>query len=323
VIPGRKCSLWKDHCSPSVLFPFSSNFSNYPVEDDEDSDDEGTETSFDDAPADWDKDEVSFFLKRRLCDNGFLLSNCDLRVSLSLPSRNKDGHNLTRGELRALYDYSLVLLVRAWLAPWTPESHMSFQPAFRAAAATIMLSANRKSLPREVGIKVIEFMNRAWWPDDRMQCWNWYCQKAYNFARTDLRHGLLTKNQNFNRCSKCNMATYCTEECRKADWKDRHSRYCNVPPCRIPSFEESMLLSMVENADAAVLKNGEEEHLANTEDAGVDMEHDGDDDDGEWEDMDSDDGNGGSEPLSRTKMIYKFFRENAYSPRGSTGGNLW
>lgn len=116
-------------------------------------------------------------------------------------------------------------------------------------------------------------------------------------------------------CPKCSMALYCSNECRREDWKECHKPYCNVPPCRIPTYEEELLIKTVtgdncskEDSPAMLDVGGENDDIVMA---------DADDDEDEWEDVDSDDEDGStSEPPSKTRLIYKFINDKAYKPRG-------
>lgn len=50
------------------------------------------------------------------------------------------------------------------------------------------------------------------------------------------REGCL--NPGTKTCSKCNRATYCSDECFRADWRARHKRACNLKLEDIPGFNE-------------------------------------------------------------------------------------
>jgi len=220
-----------------------------------------------------------------------------------------------------------MVLMKAWGASWTPDSHYSFQPAFQNAAWTVILSAWKLGMPKEVGHRIVQFLRRDAWPDDRRRCWSWTCeQDAIN--RELLNKNLLREGQtiqdvkvkSFVVCKHCRVASYCSGSCRKTDWKDWHKQYCNVPPCKIPSYEEDQfirtVLSTTDSHGITAENDGEELITQGTLDAGEDVNSTGDNEDAEgWEDVDSDEE---EEPdkLTKTKLIYNFFLEKSYKPRG-------
>jgi hypothetical protein len=230
---------------------------------------------------------------------------------------DEDDHVLTRGEQRARYDFSLMLLLRAWQAPWKPRTHYSFQPEFRGAAKCIMQCTHHLSMPKEIGQRIIEYLPRSFWPDDRNQCWNFECPDsvASLLKKVQGNRSSTTNIQSVLPCSKCHIPIYCSESCRKTDWKEDHKRFCKVPPfCKIGPFEERFIASISnESADGMA----EVKHV-DSEDGDVVMkEAESDkaveDNEEDWSDIDSqveDD-----QPVSRTQRIYRFFEEKTYTPR--------
>lgn len=248
---------------------------------------------------------------------------------------------LTRGELRASFDFSLLNMMVAWHDPWKPETHFSFQPEFRAAVKTVVLSAHRLALPVEVSFRIIEFLSRDFWPDERKQCWNFECQSntvSRNMAKKILREPSKSaessasnnKPLTFDYCPACNVAMYCSEECRKEDWKDHHSRFCSAPPCLVPGENERRFCSTILNESHGLMvpeKKSTSNVVDNTitkvdeEDDGEEDEENEEDGDEEWEDIDSDEehaeagGDGQQGGESRTLMIRRFFDRHTYRPR--------
>lgn len=204
---------------------------------------------------------------------------------------------------------------------------MSFSREFRRATMAVQLCARRVSLPPEVSLRVLEFLHRDWWPDERRQCWCYKCQEdsvqRYFGASPSQRSSrrACTLPGEVVRCPHCRIATYCSEECRAADWKHDHRKYCNVPPCKLPGAEEERLiarlsgqpLAAANEPDATVVMAAVEESIPS-----LDTEELVEDDhDEEWEDIESeaDEEAAGAEESSRTQVIYEYFRDRSYAPR--------
>lgn len=224
---------------------------------------------------------------------------------------------LKKGELRSGLDFSLMLLLRAWHAPWTPESHISFQPEFRRAAHTIMLATSRLSMPNDVGYKIIEFLRRDFWPDERAQCWNHECQfnqvvKLVEMKKIAEQHNGVSRV--FLTCPKCGVPNYCSESCRKTDWADYHRQLCNAPPNRIPGLEEERLCTKVFDEHAfECCPSATPTHVSENDDQEAESEMS--DDEGSWEDIDSDEDDV-PEETTPSQIVFKFFKEQTYEPRG-------
>lgn len=194
---------------------------------------------------------------------------------------------------------------------------MSFPPAFREAAYAVMLSAHRLLIPKDVCNKIVKFMsNRDWWTDERRLCFNQLCPKTFSPEnKSQTKEGRQQLTTDFVRCRTCSIAVYCSDECRKADRKERHKPYCNVPPFRVPTYEEEMLIEKV-MGNSSPLQSGTPaaDNVKGIVVGEVAGNFGNDDDD--WEDVDSDDENDDGEVPSKTRTIYKFFRDKAYKPRG-------
>jgi hypothetical protein len=89
-----------------------------------------------------------------------MIDENDTKLFISRHQWLKNDHFLTHDELKARHDFSLLLLVRAWQAPWNPESHMSFQPEFRKAVETIFLCSKKRGFPVGVGRSILSFLDR-------------------------------------------------------------------------------------------------------------------------------------------------------------------
>jgi len=62
---------------------------------------------------------------------------------------DEDGTELDHAHLSARYDFSLLVFLRKWHSPWTPESHLSFSIPHRRAISTLALCAHRYGVPGE------------------------------------------------------------------------------------------------------------------------------------------------------------------------------
>lgn len=230
--------------------------------------------------------------------------------------------------MRAIYDYSLLLLSRAWQAPWTPDSHASFQPALRQANMMVAKCAHRLGLPDELTSKILSFLNRKWWPDARRQCWSYECQLnslvksvSRKFSENNSGPVNLRVAPTLSYC-RCGVAMYCSKECRESDYKARHKKVCCRPPfiSNIPDEKEMQLCIAVfsHSADSPekVIYHTNPNH--DDEDYGKDCENDGDinpneNDDESWETVASDEDVGYEDVLMSSKtLLYKYFKEKTY-----------
>jgi hypothetical protein len=297
---------------------FSYDFA-IPVEPESDSDDSSDDSSTDESDSSasgeervmyWETDEVRPAKKNCL----FPIHHAHEVVLLFL----QENHVLTRGEQRARYDFSLMLLLKAWRAPWTAGSHLSFQPAFRDAARCVMLCAHRRRMPNEVGLRIVEFLGRDFWPDDRDQCWNSECQmtqlkKRFMQKRLE-RHSNNTVRDvplaiAIQTCPICNIPRYCSKKCKTQDSKARHKRVCNAPLYPRLLAEEDFLISAVAEESpeqVAIMPTNSQQSNALSGDEIRD-----DDNDEDWIDVESDEESEGTS--TRTRRIYRFFKDNFYS----------
>jgi ribosomal protein S14 len=222
----------------------------------------------------------------------------------------KDGNRLTETQQAARYNFTLTRLLQAWHAPWSPESHQSFQVPFREAARTLFLSAHRIGMPFEIARLVVECCRRDWWEDPVRQCWHTDCQtnKATdvvqdNWLRRMARSLTFGKTCNlvleeygteFISC-KCQITQYCSREHQKDDYGEHnHCMQCGKPPFRIPGKEE---LALCRQVFGEATEDGDEYY-------GGEMDDDDDDDEGSWETIDSHDENADAEEqLSTTTRI--------------------
>ena len=100
--------------------------------------------------------------------------------------RDENGYILSRKEMQCRYSFSLLALQEAWTRPWTPESHMSFSTAFRGAAFMLLLCLKEKSVPTGLNFRILQYLNRDWWPDQRDECSDYACQmsRLYKAVKT-------------------------------------------------------------------------------------------------------------------------------------------
>lgn len=147
---------------------------------------------------------------------------------------------MTKYELSARYNFSLLLLQRAWQAPWTPETHASFQPSFRAAVVAVAKCTHRLGLPHETMLSICSFFGRDWWEDPRARCWCYAClfengtksiaRKISPEASIAASELITPVSSNLEYCSQCHVAMYCSKSCRNRDHYLGHKGKCNRPP---------------------------------------------------------------------------------------------
>ena len=116
-------SYWDDGSS-SVFFCFTRLRTEYAYPDEEgsDDDDDDDEESLDegDRPANWVADEVCL----DWCGCAYhSLGLTRSHICFKLCCFHQDGALLSYNDLRARNDLQLILLTRAWQAPWTPDTH--------------------------------------------------------------------------------------------------------------------------------------------------------------------------------------------------------
>ncbi len=207
-----------------------------------------------------------------------------------------DGMKVKGGRLRALYDFSLLLLKQIWAEPWKPQNHSSFQAPFRDAVWTLVLCAHRYGMSGDIAQTVSSFMSRSWWPDERAKCWLYECE-INNMSNLIFNHHEVKKSKGLIVCAGCNTAHACSQKHLKSIHHEGHGRVCKVPPVRYFNYEDAIFCKML----AANNKNGvgddREEH----------HEEEPSDDDSCWESLDSDD----NVIESRTELIFKYFEEKA------------
>jgi hypothetical protein len=239
-------------------------------------------------------------------------------------------------QTRARYDFSLLNLASAWNTPWTPRSHMSFQPEFRKAMKAIALCTHRLGWPIELVHHIGMFLNRDWWPDDRKECWNSECQIASISKATDayteyvmttgtskdskdkkqFADFLFQPCSTLKPCLKCNTTRYCSKRCKENSYKISHKRCCSKPPCCKckPTSDEMQLyrdLEALGSIKKPFFVQFAEKDEKETNGIAVDQQVGEDDDDnGSWESMDTNEDS--ADDVRATDIIYKFFSKNNY-----------
>ena len=234
----------------------------------------------------------------------------------------KGGNKLYDDRLNARYDFSLVLLLCAWNAPWSVESHHSFQEPFRKTVRTLFLCANRVHMPTDIALHVCKFLRRDWWPDERAQCFSEEClaKRASKLVHQKLIHGVtgtLPKRRVqkfYTFCPGCSVAWYCCEDHRQSDYRDGHKALCGKPPYRIPGQQERELLNDVlclqQRLPSPLILNEKTERLIESQlQCTIGTEDDGS---GSWESIDSEAEVEEEASDLITDVIHKFFERECY-----------
>jgi hypothetical protein len=253
---------------------------------------------------------------------------------------DEDETELDYAHLSARYDFSLLVFLRQWHAPWTPDSHLSFSIPFRRSVSTLALCAHRFGVPHDMVALVNSFLPRSWWPDDRRRCWCRDCQMNNSKQKSqssnwDSQYCLRSeKNDQINRlsgeeksnaiassttgedkskpaptlitCAGCQVAMTCSKEHMKFLHKDGHKRYCGLPPFRAPFHEEDNEICREVLGDEIVLEtNGLENIIDEQNTQEVDII-----DDGSWESVNSNEEEA-VEP-GKSDVIFSFFNSKSY-----------
>jgi MYND finger len=246
---------------------------------------------------------------------------------------------LTYCELSARYNFSLLLLQRAWQAHWTPETHASFQPNFRAAVVAVVKCTHRLGLPHETMLSICSFLGRDWWEDSRAKCWRYAClfeksTKAINRkmspeGNTAVAEPSSPVASNLEYCSQCHIAMYCSKGCRNRDHYIGHKAKCNRPPMLAtpPDDVETQLYVdvLAQNGDFVTLPKfltvqtrpcpkEKTEQLTDLGSFQLEEEDDNENnanDDGSWETVDSDEEETEEEAVSKTQKIWKYFYDHS------------
>ncbi|KAI2492662.1 Sodium/calcium exchanger protein [Fragilaria crotonensis] len=257
-------------------FLFFSDTHNYPVGDDDDDDDE--------ASLVWVYDE--------------------------------DKKPVSSVHLSARYDFTLLKLVQAWNAPWSPGRHHSFQSQFRAAVQTLFLCSNRLGLPQDIAGHIAKFLPRSFWPDERARCWCDDCSVDNSVSLMMWKLSGKVEEQKpklqVTKLCDCKVAMYRNNEHRKRD-SGQHRKWCQSIPLCIPGPAEERFCQIIDAKLKGEIVTGISQATQEIESEvqGDDDDDDDDDDEGSWESIDSED-EANEETKSTTEMIYDFFRKRSY-----------
>jgi hypothetical protein len=254
---------------------------------------------------------------------------------------------LTYNDLCARNDLQLMLLQRAWQAPWSPETHASYQPSFRVAVVTIAKSIHRLGFPHEIMLSICSFLQRDWWHDERRQCWNYACLSAKSMKM--ISHKMAPSYDDaspaddhppmhFEYCRRCRVASYCGKSCKSRDLYVGHKARCCPALSKPPKDDEIQLYTkiLVEKGSKSTLptflqywahlihrkieKTVTTEDTKTTGDNLVQVENNDDDDekdDSSWETVDSSEGeeDGASivdeSKMSTTQLVRKYFDDKS------------
>ena len=263
---------------------------------------------------------------------------------------NEEGDALSGDVLAARYDFTLLMMIRAWNAPWTPTSSFSFSVPFRKAITTLALCAHRYGVPADIAAVVNSFLPREWWSDDRRQCWCHDCQLKQvsdmirdKVAKRECRdveaavndkapppptmHNTsilrlsshsepkLSALSTVQTCPGCNLAMYCSREHRKYLWQDGHKRVCGTPPFRVPGVDEELFCREVFGGPTPTATDTYHENESvglESHTSEVSDEVVSDDDSGDWESIDSNEESPPVEECTKTEIIHRFFDSKAY-----------
>ena len=212
-------------------------------------------------------------------------------------------------QIEAMYDFSVLMLRRAWNYPWTPDSHASFQKPFRQAIKTIALCAHRHGMPIDISITVNSYLSRDWWPDERSECWLYECQID------KLQNALFHKEESvikqyLIKC-ECKVAHACSGKHMKSINREGHRRLCKTPPMRVPTAEDlAMCCQIVEKSsgDDFLQEESNEEKI---EICDLDN-YDNGDEECEWESIASDEESYLETKASIPEIVLKYFENKAY-----------
>ena len=220
--------------------------------------------------------------------------------------------------LVSCYDFSLLMLVREWNKPWTPQSHLSFSIPYRNAVSTLALCAHRYGVPASIVEIVNSFLPRSWFHDERMCCWSNDCQ--LNQLAQLYREKISSRTSNWNGKAPlqselttqsrpgrtligcgCKVAMVCCKDHLKRLHQEGHKRQCGLPPFRPPFSKEDNLFvrEIFEGSDVGL----------GDEDDGSDAVQNEEDTES-WESVDSN-----AEDIQRSTMhdkIYTWFNSQSY-----------
>lgn len=225
--------------------------------------------------------------------------------------------------LVACYDFSLLMLIREWNRPWTPQSHLSYSLPFRNAITSLALCAHRYGVPASIVEIVNSFLPRSWFDDDRMCCWSNECQltqlsqlyrekissRSSNWDDETLiqpKQTLQRKPRRALSSCGCKVAMVCCKDHMKKLHQEGHKRQCGLPPFRPPysKDENTFVREIFEGSDA-----GKADGIGKGFDEQSDADQNEDDTDS-WESVDTN-----AEDSQRCTMhdkIYSWFNRQSY-----------
>lgn len=232
-------------------------------------------------------------------------------------------------KLVARYDFTVLMLNRAWSLPWSPQSNASFQLPFQQAIKTLALCTYRHGIPSDILVGLFEFIPRQWWPDDRIECWRYECQltelgkliKRKRFERTSPnltpnvqdRRKTETKAFQFVTCSGCSMARACSNKHLKRI--EGHMGSCKKPPLRPFTSEDEAFCREVMGDEIAPMVSSDK-GIADgpgADDADYVEYAESDDDSASWESIGSDEESIlFVDKTSKTDLIFRYFDTNSY-----------
>ncbi len=212
-----------------------------------------------------------------------------------------EGNLLKGGYLYARYDFSLLLLRKAWTAPWSFQNHSSYQLEFREAVWTLLLCAHRYGMSSDIPYIICSFLPRSFWPDERIKCWRYECE-VENMDYLLYNRGS-PKNKPSIICANSLTAHACNQKHMNQILHEGLRRTCKLPPMRTLNHEDEMFCK-----NFAVKKSDKIQDIGG--DRCVDKSSDSSEDDNDscWESIGSEE----NEEISEAEVIYRYFETNAY-----------
>ena len=220
------------------------------------------------------------------------------------------------------YDFTLMLLLKEWNAPWNPGSHLSFSQPFRSAIRQLATIAHRFGVPSDIVVTVNSFLPRSWWPDENESCWCRDCQllriqdeygAKFRTRLSNWKDDPVTlpqpsptrsKSALYLTSCKCGVAIACNNHMRQL-YHEGHKRYCGLPPFRMLTEEDHAFIRDILNETNTAKDENDDEDSDEFENSDGNSDHDDD-----WESVDSDEDL--VEKKTRTQKIRKFFMDESY-----------
>jgi hypothetical protein len=231
--------------------------------------------------------------------------------------QDNDGMEVDYPHLVACYDFSLLMLLREWNKPWTPQSHLSFSIPHRQAISSLALCAHRFGVPASIVEIVNSFLPRAWWHDERCICWCRECQlkqlaEVYRkkiSLRTSNWNGVAlptydsTTQSRLTTCTGCGVVSVCSKDHLKRLQREGHKRQCGLPPFRPPFGKE-------ENIFVREIFGANDESIDDNEAIKAETDENVEEDEDSWESVASNE-----EERHMTTIrdkIYAWFNDRSY-----------